>query len=677
MSTVIQYRPDPTGEKEDNLVKDEIHSLVSGQRFRALAPKAGAFFVKSLKLVDVDSGKPLEANIDYIVAELYNSLSLKFKNTIAGVVIITNSNVSNNVSVTYQVLGGEYNTSSKPIADFITAKSELEVSTPNWISYHSGVNFLPNPVVHDLGSNYGFEYVNYALERIRASITWADVTAIDKILNTIKEFIDNVVSMIDAHIDQDMRAVIDLYRKKFTKELAKLDKVVNLTIASELDGRMYGTKNFQVEQESQHKYIITSALMGFKEVLYSVFVSADLTGIGKSYGVIAVPTINTLLNMTNGSTFIFDTIETTQLSSIPMDIAAYPDPTMGDAKWVIRKVINQVDNRGGVFLGFNLKTSEIYTGILTAKPQDMPVMKWIKQITQYDADKFIKQLTDHMEDETNPHREAKFQVGLGEVENLSIVTREDVLCRKPVRKYVTHDALILFMKLFMGEVKPLGQEDPDADIDVAERFRLIFAPCGPCGTQPYTPPSPKPAPPPPVMPRDKLLAVWCNKYDKHGRFSDGFGGTYEKLVEAQSNDCKFLKDHQNQDLEEKGTRLSTYCEGMDLYGKFADGKGSFYVELIQLDATNCGGVSADGLLLVEIRDTENTLIGYGLDTTKVPADPEARTMLTDDRGDGIAYIYSRAKQITQNYNASVRILDPDDNVIGYAIAPFLANTNTP
>ena len=52
-------------------------------------------------------------------------------------------------------------------------------------------------------------------------------------------------------------------------------------------------------------------------------------------------------------------------------------------------------------------------------------------------------------------------------------------------------------------------------------------------------------------------------------------------------------------------------------------------------------------------------------------------MLTDDRGDGIAYIYSRAKQITQNYNASVRILDPDDNVIGYAIAPFLANTNTP
>ena len=81
MPTVIQYRPDPTGEKEDNLVKDEIHSLVSGQRFRALAPKAGAFFVKSLKLVDVDSGKPLEANIDYIVAELYNSLRKKYKST--------------------------------------------------------------------------------------------------------------------------------------------------------------------------------------------------------------------------------------------------------------------------------------------------------------------------------------------------------------------------------------------------------------------------------------------------------------------------------------------------------------------------------------------------------------------------------------------------------------------
>lgn len=668
MPNLIQYELDPKGSSANNLVSGELHPLTPSRKIRAIAPLQGAFFTNSVKIKKAGTDEYLLPILDFVFTEIYQSLTIKYSKEIAGIILITNETIEGDLELEYQVLGSYFNEPASQIADLINNKNEHAIGLERWSDLNIPTTFLPSPYIHELGTDYGFEYVNYALERIRSSIMGSDIQSYDFILSYIKEFASNIVSLIDNEIDGPMRPQLDAFTKQFTKELAKLEKVVNIPAATEADGRVYATQQWQYKQQSDNKYIITSALMGFKEALYNYFVSTAATAIGSFKGILATPQIVTMINMVNGARYVFDTLENIQLAKIPYDLKAYPDVTISDSKWIVHKLVNNVENRGGIFAAYSLKTSEFYTGILKTTITNEHTLTWIKHITRVDSDRYIQTLVDHMENTHNPHETTKFHTGLGEVENLSVVTREDILCRKPVRKYVTYDALLLFWKIFLKDVKQLGDNVSEEDkLDVAERFRLIFAPCGPCGTQPYTPPPPTPAPPPPVDPRDKLLGVWCVKYDKYGRFSDGFGGSYEKLIEKKSVDCRYKNDP---NFKERGTLLSSYCEGTTLYGRYADGKNSFYIATIEEASSQCGGIATTGYTLIEIRNKDNTLFGYGYITTSQPADPDATVMLTDQDGEGICYIFPTPKPQTVNgHEATVELRDTDDQIIGYAIKP--------
>lgn len=665
---VVQYELDPRGTSADNRVTGEVHTLAPGKKIRAIAPLKGAFFVNTFKVKVVETEQYLTPQMDFVFVEYYETLTIKYNKEIAGVCLITNEHIQGDVQLEYNVLGGEFNASAAAVGDFINSKPEDILSLERWTELNRPSTFIPSPLIHQLGTNYGFEYVNYAIERIRAAVLQSDNTSFDFILNYIKEFVNGVIDLINNEIDVNMRSFLDEYKKKFTKELAGLGNVANLAVSTEDEARFYATKDWKYTNSSDNKYIITRGLMGFKETLYTVFVSSDSTALGSYKGILAVPGYSTLFNMTNGARYIFDTLENVQLSRIPHDLAVYPDPTISDSKWVIHKLVNNVENRHGVFAAYSLKTSEFYTGILSTTVGGLPQISWLKHVTKVTADAYIKKLTDHIDDTNNPHSTLKFHAGLSEVENLPVVTREDIVCRKPVRKYVTYDALLLFWKLFLKDVKTLDDpESEDDEISVAERFRLIFAPCGPCGSMPSVPEAEAPAPVPYVEPRDRLLAVWCVKYDKYGRFSDGFGGSYEKLIEEKSADCRWKG---NQDYKERGTLISSYCDGTTLYGKYADGKGSFYIQTIAEDSADCGGISTGNYVLVEIRDAENALHGYGYVTTSLPADSDATVILTDSDGDAICYIFAQPKTLTATgHEATVEIRDVDDSVIGYAIKP--------
>lgn len=668
MLNVIQYELDPKGTSVDNLVQGEVHTLPASKKYRAISPIKGIFFTNSVKIKKAGTQEFLTTGLDFIFVELYQSLTLKYGKELAGVILIKNPDIEGDVEIQYQVLGSSFNDSTEHIANFINQKSDRVFDIPNWNELLRPSFFLPLSTVHELGTDYGFEYVSFAIERIRSTIMGSDIASYDYIVNYIKEFLNNVINLVDTEVNVNMKQVLNSYSQQFTKELAKLDQVVNLPVSDIDEGRIYGLKATTYEAASDNKYIITSTLSGFKETLYNYFISTDMTSIGKFKGVLAIPSLTTMYNMVNGARYVFDSLEGAQLANLPYELKAYPDPTASDTKWVVYKLLNIDEQRGGVFAFYSLKTSEIYTAILTTTSSGTASISWLKHITRKDADSYIQTLVDHMEDLNNPHGTLKFHAGLGEVENLATVTREDVICRKPVRKYVTYDALLLFWKVFLKDVKQLGdEEDPDAEITVAERFRLIFAPCGPCGTPAYTPPDPTPSKPLPVDPRDKLYAVWCNKYDKYGRFADGFGGSYEKLVEEKSEDCLFKKD---ENYKERGTLLNSYCEGTTLYGRYANGKGSFYVGVIQENSSTCGGINTSNYTLIEIRDADNVLYGYGFSTQSTPADPDATVMLTDPDGDGICYIFPNPKASTsQGLEATIELRDAEGQVLGYAIKP--------
>ncbi len=666
MADVLKYALDPSGTLVDNRVLNEVHTLELGKSLRAVAPLEGAFFVSSMKIKNVATEKYLTPHLDYYFLELYETLTLKYGKEIAGLVIIRDSTIGGDISLEYQVVGFEYNRNNKATEDIINAKQETILARPEWAEIHEPLFFLPSPLIHELGTNFGFEYLSYALERLRSAILNSENSSYDYILNKIKEFINGITPLLDRYFDDVLSATIRDYRNQLNKKLANLEKVINLPLASDEEARIYATKAWKYKQASDNKYLITSTLAAFKEILYNSFISTEATGIDRHKGVLAVPQFVSLLNMTNGTRYVIDSLEKVQLNKVPYDLGVYPDPTQSDVRWILHKIVNNTSDRGGIILAYNSSTSEFYTGLLSIGSLNITTVNWIKHITQRDGDNYLERLTTHLNDIKNPHQSTKFHVGLSEVENLPVVTREDILCRKPVRKYVTHDALMLFWKIYLGHIKTLGdKEDENDEITVADRFRLIFAPCGPCGTQPLPEPPKQPERPPQIEPRDRLLATWCTKYDKHGRFTDGFGGSYEKLIEEKSTDCRYKRDG---NFKERGSLLSVYCEGTTLYGKYADGRGSFYIGVVAEDSTDCSGVSTSDYTLIEIRDSEDTLYGYGYITTKLSPDPDATVMLTDAEGSGICYIFPQPKQLTKTgHEATVELRDANDALIGYVI----------
>ena len=139
----------------------------------------------------------------------------------------------------------------------------------------------------------------------------------------------------------------------------------------------------------------------------------------------------------------------------------------------------------------------------------------------------VKNFIDHIAARNNPHEDTKSQVGLSQVENLSVATMADVLSKRRVRRYVTMDVLQDYLS--MHGCKP--SDNPDQE----------FAP------------------------KDALLSVYCNDLNRLGVYADGNGGTYEKIIELNSRDCGYQPPVATQ-FPKQGTVLNLYCVGVDQFG---------------------------------------------------------------------------------------------------------------
>lgn len=146
------------------------------------------------------------------------------------------------------------------------------------------------------------------------------------------------------------------------------------------------------------------------------------------------------------------------------------------------------------------------------------------------------------------HNPTKAKIGLGSVENLPVVTRDEVLRNAKVVKYVTMDALIEWFALYG---------------------------CGSSET----------AKPP--IPQGALLHTYCtSNYDRMGTYADGKGGTYESIVQPKDVTCGYLTPTPVAHPP-RGDILTQYCSGTSLMALKADGSGGVFSALLQADAPQC------------------------------------------------------------------------------------------
>lgn len=178
---------DITGTNINNKIVDEPHSL-SNTSVRAIAPNYGPFFGEGL--IVKDGSTILTRGQDYQIVELHQEATLRYGKEIASVILIINSQVSSNVSITYQALGGHYCYSDVSIANLY--QSVINDNRPvDWSNIlNKPTEFNPTVHRHLLEDLYGFEPIVDYLERIKRAITLGQTSIVleivDNVLNKFK-----------------------------------------------------------------------------------------------------------------------------------------------------------------------------------------------------------------------------------------------------------------------------------------------------------------------------------------------------------------------------------------------------------------------------------------------------------------------------------------------------------
>lgn len=203
----IRYPLDLTGTSRDNLVLNELHTL-KPTRVRAVALQNGAFYTASVVIRDVATARVLVVGQDYEFDNLYQMASEHAKAEVAAIIVITNTEVSNTVSVDYQCIGGLYGYSTTAIMQQIE-DLQLDNRKVEWGNiYNKPAVYPPAKHLHDIGDVYGFEYLVQAIQQLRHAIMVGDEGSheniykyIDKTFGNTGEKLKELENALRRHIE--------------------------------------------------------------------------------------------------------------------------------------------------------------------------------------------------------------------------------------------------------------------------------------------------------------------------------------------------------------------------------------------------------------------------------------------------------------------------------------------
>ena len=170
---ILKYPLDLRGNSAQNLVLAEPHTIAASGN-RAFVLNYGPFFTEGLVVRDLTTGLVLERETQYKAIHLYQEAVLRTGLEVCSVVVIVDDSVSTEVSVDYQVVGGDYSL-AVPVIQQALEDYEIDNREVNWGDLIALPDAFP-PVshLHDAGDLYGFEYVVSAIEQLRSAIIVGD-----------------------------------------------------------------------------------------------------------------------------------------------------------------------------------------------------------------------------------------------------------------------------------------------------------------------------------------------------------------------------------------------------------------------------------------------------------------------------------------------------------------------
>lgn len=184
MLPIYRYPLDPTGENPNNAVVGELHTL-SNKQNRVVIPTFNPIFSKGLVVYDATTNVQLQRGVDYLCIGFMQEASLKLGQEVVSAIIITNQNISSQVKINYQVVGGLYTNKSNLIYQLYedVLNDERPVDWVNILNKPS--EYTPALHKHLLMDVVGFESVVNSLERISDAITMSNIPAYERMIDLI------------------------------------------------------------------------------------------------------------------------------------------------------------------------------------------------------------------------------------------------------------------------------------------------------------------------------------------------------------------------------------------------------------------------------------------------------------------------------------------------------------
>ena len=249
---VVRFQLDPTGTNPNNLVTNEPHSLDTNVQIRAIAPTYGPFYEAGLVITDSATNTALSSS-QYSLVELLQDATMLFGQGIYGVILITDSAVSSSVSITYQSLGGEYQSSS---AGVINAYQTLigDNRPVDWVNVlNKPAQYPPTLHEHLLSDVYGFQTIVAALERVKNAIVLNNIPPLNALVTWMNGLFTTTNNAIVAETNRAETEEANLQTELNTETAARISGDSNLQteLNTETAARIAGDATLQTELNAE------------------------------------------------------------------------------------------------------------------------------------------------------------------------------------------------------------------------------------------------------------------------------------------------------------------------------------------------------------------------------------------------------------------------------------------
>lgn len=174
------YPYDITGVSPDNLIDAE-PVVLDNRVNRVIALKNGAFYGDSVVITDTGTTKTLTSD-QYFFSVLFPQPTAESGQPVYGLIVITDSTVTSNVAVRYQVVGGQYSYSQDAAKAQIDALNldNRSISWPNLVGVPD--DFPPAAHYQNFDTLYGMEFLVSAVYQCADAIRTGNDAALDQVL---------------------------------------------------------------------------------------------------------------------------------------------------------------------------------------------------------------------------------------------------------------------------------------------------------------------------------------------------------------------------------------------------------------------------------------------------------------------------------------------------------------